>query len=52
MEQVKKTRGAWVIHVKRSGTEQGAGTKYSPASNDGTSRCSNQRNTTNKKEEC
>lgn len=51
MEQAKKTRGAWVIHDRKSGTEQGDGTKYSPASSDGTAQCNEHRNETGKKEE-
>ena len=51
MEQVKKARGAWVIHVRKSGTEQGNGAKHSPASSDGTAQCNEHRNETDKKEE-
>lgn len=44
MDNVKKSRGAWVIHVRGSSAEQNNGAKHGPASNDDTPHYNNQRN--------
>lgn len=51
MDNVKKSRGAWVIHVRGSSAEQSNGAKHGPASNDSTPRYNKQKSTADEKGE-
>ena len=51
MEETKKTRGAWVIHVKGPDDGQGTDVGCSPTPGGGTPHSSEQRNMNDKKEE-
>lgn len=51
MNQMKKTRGAWVIHVREINAKQSTVAKCSPIPNGGTAQCNEHKNKTDKKEE-
>lgn len=54
MEEVKKTRGAWVIHIREINTRRGTNAEYgkcSPSRSEGIPHFNGQENATNEREE-